>query len=91
MIKKAGFFTRTPWRIIHQPVLSQTGQPLNPGYAPCPKQVAASEEARRTPRYIEPLIDTRTTLAGFFSILLGGVTDVSVACDYYRKPCRVSR
>ena len=31
-----------------------------------------SEEARRTPRYVEPLSDTRTPLADFFSILLDG-------------------
>ena len=29
-----------------------------------------SEEARRTLRYVEPLSDTRTPLADFFSILL---------------------
>ncbi len=33
-------------------------------------KAAASEEARRTLRYVEPLSDARTTLAGFFSILL---------------------
>ncbi|MDZ4856475.1 MAG: hypothetical protein SGJ26_16745, partial [Nitrospirota bacterium] len=32
---------------------------------------AASEEARRTLRYVEPLSDARTPLADFFSILLG--------------------
>ena len=31
---------------------------------------AASEEARRTLRYVEPLSEARTMLAGFFSILL---------------------
>jgi hypothetical protein len=31
---------------------------------------AASEEARRTLRYVEPLSDARTKLADFFSILL---------------------
>ena len=34
-------------------------------------KAAASEEARRTLRYVEPLSDARTTLADFFSILLG--------------------
>jgi hypothetical protein len=31
---------------------------------------AASEEARRTLRYVEPLSDARTKLVDFFSILL---------------------
>jgi hypothetical protein len=34
-------------------------------------KAAASEEARRTLRYVEPLSDARTPLEGFFSILLG--------------------
>src|SRR2546422_205122 len=33
-------------------------------------KAAASEETRRTLRYVEPLSDARTLLAGFFSILL---------------------
>jgi hypothetical protein len=33
-------------------------------------KAAASEEARRMLRYVEPLNDARTKLAGFFSILL---------------------
>ena len=33
-------------------------------------KAAASEEARRTLRYVEPLSDARTQLAGFFNILL---------------------
>ncbi len=32
-------------------------------------KAAASEEARRTLRYVEPLSDARTPLVGFFSIL----------------------
>ena len=32
----------------------------------------ASEEARRTLRYVEPLSEVRTPLADFFSILLKG-------------------
>ena len=32
-------------------------------------KAAASEEAKRTLRYVELLRDARTTLAGFFSIL----------------------
>jgi hypothetical protein len=34
-------------------------------------KAAASEEARRTLRYVEPLSDARTMLAVFFSILRG--------------------
>jgi hypothetical protein len=33
-------------------------------------KAAASEEARRTSRYVEPLSDARTPLEDFFSILL---------------------
>jgi hypothetical protein len=33
-------------------------------------KAAASEGARRTLRYVEPLSDARTPLADFFSILL---------------------
>ena len=33
-------------------------------------KAAASEEARRTLRYVEPLSDARTPLVDFFSILL---------------------
>ena len=43
-------------------------------HAGCSKRLsskaAASEEARRTLRYVEPLSDARTPLADFFSILL---------------------
>jgi len=43
-------------------------------FAGCSKspfsKAAASEEARRTLRYVEPLSDARTPLADFFSILL---------------------
>src|SRR5438874_13521275 len=35
-----------------------------------PSKAAASEEVRRTLRYVEPLSDARTLLADFFSILL---------------------
>jgi hypothetical protein len=34
-------------------------------------KAAASEAARRTLRYVEPLSDVRTTLEDLFSILLG--------------------
>jgi hypothetical protein len=33
-------------------------------------KAAASEEARRTLRYVEPLSDVRTPLTDFFSVLL---------------------
>ncbi len=36
-------------------------------------KAAASEEASRTLRYVEPLSDARTPLADFFSILLEGL------------------
>ena len=43
-------------------------------HAGCSKRLsskaAASEEARRTLRYVDPLSDARTLLADFFSILL---------------------
>ena len=42
-------------------------------------KAAASEEARRTLRYVEPLSDARTPLADFFSILL----EVEVLCHTY--------
>ena len=34
-------------------------------------KAAASEEVRRMLRYVEPLSDARTKLAGFFSTMLG--------------------
>jgi hypothetical protein len=34
-------------------------------------KAAASEEARRTLQYVEPLSDARTQLADFLSILIG--------------------
>ena len=36
-------------------------------------KAAASKEARRTLRYVEPLSDARTMLADFFSVLIGAV------------------
>jgi hypothetical protein len=39
-------------------------------------KAAASEEARRTLRYVEPLSDARTPLAAFFSILLDHFSEV---------------
>ena len=48
---------------------------LNAGCSKRPSsKAAASEEARRTLQYVEPLSDARTMLAVFFSILPGGTT-----------------
>jgi hypothetical protein len=47
---------------------------------------AASEEARRTLRYVEPLSDARTMLADFFSILLEGVETVDQLTQAARTP-----
>jgi len=45
--------------------------PITSGCSKRPSsKAAASEEARRTLRYVEPLNDARTMLAVFFSILL---------------------
>ena len=52
-------------------------------YAGCSKspssKAAASEEARRTLWYVEPLSDARTPLAGFFSILLKINPELSIS------------
>ena len=53
--KRPDFSPAQPWRV-------ETRLP--------PSKAAASEEARRTLRYVEPLSDARTKLADFFSILL---------------------
>ena len=46
--------------------------PITSGCSKRPSsKAAASEEARRTLRYVEPLNDARTPLADTFSILLG--------------------
>ena len=56
MLKKARLLTRPPRR-------AKTRRSAG--------KAAASEEARRTLRYVEPLSEVRTKLADFFSILLG--------------------
>jgi hypothetical protein len=50
-------------------------------------KAAASEEARRTLRYVEPLREVRTPLADFFSILLEPVSEF---CDVHvhAETCR---
>ena len=76
MLKKAGLLTR--------PTLARRD-------APCLKQGRSFSSDHRftfqTLRFTVFGSEARTPLADFFSILLGGVTDVSVARDYYRKPC----
>ena len=49
-------------------------------------KAAASEEARRTLRYVEPLSDARTMLADFFSILLASLGEISRRA----KPARIA-
>jgi len=49
-------------------------------------KAAASEEARRTLRYVEPLSDARTPLADFFSILLYDRRDGPAIPDELRAP-----
>jgi len=51
----------------------RTSHPPTPArqVAPFPGETAASEEARRTLRYVEPQRTARTMLADYFSILLG--------------------
>src|SRR5580765_7345003 len=55
--------------------LIRTSRTTEEHRAGCSKRLsskaAASEEVRRTLRYVEPLSEARTPLAGFFSILLG--------------------
>jgi hypothetical protein len=49
-------------------------------------KAAASEEARRTLRYVEPLSAARTPLANFFSILLEGLAQkVLISHEVSRK------
>jgi len=45
-------------------------------------KAAASEEARRTLRYVEPLSEARTMLADFFSILLDHRENTSQAAHH---------
>ena len=55
-------------------LMARTSRPTGNYRAGCSKRpsskAAASEEARRTLRYVEPLSDARTPLVDFFSILL---------------------
>src|SRR4249920_793404 len=58
-------------------ILRGARDPRAPDSAGCSKmpssKAAASEEARRTLRYVEPLSAARTPLEDFFSILLGSI------------------
>jgi hypothetical protein len=64
----------------------RTSGTMGEHHAGCSKRpsnkAAASEEARRTLRYVEPLSDARTKLADFFSILLegpsGGANEIKI-------------
>jgi Putative membrane protein insertion efficiency factor len=47
-------------------------------------KAAASEVARRTLRYVEPLSDARTPLADFFNILLGACPTEPTCFGYER-------
>ena len=47
-------------------------------------KAVASEEARRTLRYVEPLSEARTPLVGFFSILLVHLKE-SAMFDLYQE------
>ena len=47
-------------------------------------KAAASEAAKRTLRYVEPLSDARTMLAGFFSILHCGSTTLTPGVESKR-------
>ena len=57
-------YDRKKYNTIHPRMLKKTAS-----------KAAASEEARRTLRYVEPLSDARTPLADFFSILLTGFAE----------------
>ena len=50
-------------------------------------KAAASEEANRTLRYVEPLSDARTMMEGFFNNLLGRVRSCE-GMGAYDKRCR---
>jgi hypothetical protein len=70
MLKKARLLTRPTLAVISPARPESARQPLRPGTRLVPSKAAVSEEARHTFRYVEPLSDTRTPLADFFSILL---------------------
>jgi hypothetical protein len=65
--RKARSIQKHRWNliIIMVPISKCSGCTKRPS-----SKAAASEEARRTLRYVEPLSDARTPLADFFSILL---------------------
>jgi hypothetical protein len=60
------------------------------GYSKRPfSKAAASEEARRTLRYVEPLSAARTPLADFFSILLEPIRKVRDNAIHVERPHRL--
>ena len=65
-----------------------------PGASGCSKRLfskaAASGEARRTLRYVEPLSDARTPLAAFFSILLEFLHDPFGVADQFHVALSVN-
>ena len=63
---------------------------IYPGCSKRPfSKAAASEEARRTLRYVEPLSDARTPLADFFSILLEARRVCLSQGRLYHRLCQV--
>jgi hypothetical protein len=58
-----------PCRLLKKAFVSTRPTPARQD-APSHGKAAASEEAKRTLRYVEPLSDVRTQLADFFSSLL---------------------
>jgi len=70
MLKKARLLTR-PTLAATSPARPESAKTASrPRTRLVPSKAAASEGARRTLRYVEPLSEARTKLADFFSILL---------------------
>jgi hypothetical protein len=70
MLKKARLLTRPTLANISPALPESAMTASSPWDALVPSKAAASEEARRTLRYVNLLNDARTPLADFFSILL---------------------
>src|SRR5712692_2033869 len=78
--------------------MASTSRTTEQPRAGCSKRLsskaAASEEARRTLRYVEPLNDARTMLADFFNILrlqppVSGLWSNERSCLFLRWPSPV--
>ena len=69
-----GWFVKNSFDILEVPdckrSLMRSTEPTGSSKRPSSK-AAASEDARRTLRYVEPLSDARTKLVDFFNCLLG--------------------